>query len=82
MVEVAEGLPGYWGGRMTGGGFGGCTVNLVNAERATSFVDEIKKRYHAKTGIEPDVYICGAADGASAELKARELDASSAAIVD
>ena len=82
MVEAAEGLPGYWGGRMTGGGFGGCTVNLVNAEHANSFVEKIKKRYHARTGIEPDVYVCEAADGASAELKARELDASSAAIVD
>lgn len=82
MVEVAEELPGYWGGRMTGGGFGGCTVNLVNADDAESFVQEIKKRYHAKTGIDPDVYICAAADGASAELKARERDASSTPVLE
>jgi galactokinase len=68
MVEIAEGLPGYWGGRMTGGGFGGCTVNLVTTTEADQFVVEIKKRYQEKTGIHPDVYVCAAADGASAEL--------------
>jgi galactokinase len=82
MVEVAEGLPGYVGGRMTGGGFGGCTVNLVHADHAASFVQEIKKRYRAKTGIDPDVYICAAADGASAELKSRERDPSSEPVLE
>ena len=65
MVELAEDLPGYWGGRMTGGGFGGCTVNLVNAADAPAFTREIAARYHQATGIQPDVYICSAADGAS-----------------
>ena len=41
MVEAAQGLPGYYGGRMTGGGFGGCTVNLVEAEQAESFAQQI-----------------------------------------
>lgn len=68
MVESAEGLPGFWGGRMTGGGFGGCTVNLVEANETDGFVREIKARYQQKTGIQPDVYVCVAADGASAEL--------------
>ena len=67
MTEVAEGLPGYWGGRMTGGGFGGCTVNLVNAAEADRFAEQIAERYRSKTGISPDVYVCSAADGASAE---------------
>jgi len=71
MVESAEGLPGFWGGRMTGGGFGGCTVNLVDAKETGRFVREIKARYQEKTGIQPDVYVCSAADGASAELKSR-----------
>ena len=53
---------------MTGGGFGGCTVNLVTTTEADQFVVEIKKRYHEKTGIHSDVYVCAAADGASAEL--------------
>jgi galactokinase len=64
MVEMAEGLPGYWGGRMTGGGFGGCTVNLVNATDADGFARQISERYQQKTRIKPDVYICSAADGA------------------
>ncbi len=68
MVEAAEGLPGWWGGRMTGGGFGGCTVNLVNASDAESFAQQIAERYHSKTKIRPDVYICSAMDGAGAEL--------------
>ncbi|MFZ0771146.1 MAG: galactokinase [Candidatus Sulfotelmatobacter sp.] len=68
MTEVAEGLPGYYGGRMTGGGFGGCTVNLVAATEAEGFADEVSSRYRQATGIEPAVYICSAADGAGVEL--------------
>jgi len=71
MVDSAEGLPGFWGGRMTGGGFGGCTVNLVDADETDTFVPAIKDRYHQKIGIQPDVYVCAAADGASAELSSR-----------
>jgi galactokinase len=67
MVEIAEGLPGYYGGRMTGGGFGGSTINLVEATDAQSFADQISHRYHGATGIEPAVYICSAADGARVE---------------
>jgi galactokinase len=53
---------------MTGGGFGGCTVNLVNASDAESFAQQIAQRYQSKTGISPDVYVCSAMDGAGAEL--------------
>jgi galactokinase len=67
MVEVAEGLPGYYGGRMTGGGFGGSTINLVETTDAESFADQISGRYQKATGIQPAVYICSAADGARAE---------------
>ena len=66
MVEAAEGLPGYYGGRMTGGGFGGSTVNLVESNAAEAFSREISARYRAATGIVPEVYICCAADGATA----------------
>lgn len=66
MVEVAEGLPGYYGGRMTGGGFGGCTVNLVNARDAAAFAERVAQRYQRETGTAPSVYICSAADGAHA----------------
>jgi galactokinase len=64
MVESAEGLPGYCGGRMTGGGFGGCTVNLVRSESAADFSAKIAERYRRATGIDPQVYICSAEDGA------------------
>ncbi|HEY6767866.1 MAG TPA: galactokinase [Candidatus Sulfotelmatobacter sp.] len=66
MVEAAEGLPGYYGGRMTGGGFGGCTVNLVQVACAEAFAKEVRDRYRRKTDIEPDIYQCYAADGAGA----------------
>jgi galactokinase len=67
MVDAAEGLPGYYGGRMTGGGFGGCTVNLVEEKYAEAFADVIADRYQVVTGIEPAAYICSAADGAGVE---------------
>lgn len=66
MVESAEGLPGYCGGRMTGGGFGGCTVNLVRSENAADFANKIAERYRRAIGIDPQVYICSAEDGAQA----------------
>jgi galactokinase len=67
MVEAAQGLPGFIGGRMTGGGFGGCTVNLVEKTGAAEFAQRIVERYRAKTGIAPNVYVCSAADGVAAE---------------
>ena len=64
MVEAAEGLPGFCGGRMTGGGFGGCTINLVRQENAEDFAKRIAERYREATGIRPHVYLCSAEDGA------------------
>jgi galactokinase len=49
---------------MTGGGFGGCTVNLVRAENAEDFGMQIAERYREATGIRPQVYLCSAEDGA------------------
>jgi galactokinase len=66
MAEIAASLEGYCGGRMTGGGFGGCTVNLVKTANAQSFADQVAEGYQAATGIKPDIYICSAANGASA----------------
>lgn len=68
MVESAEGLEGYYGGRMTGGGFGGSTINLVEASCAEAFAVQISARYQQAAGISPAVYICSAADGARVEL--------------
>lgn len=64
MVALARELPGYCGARMTGGGFGGCTVNLVRAENAEAFAEELAARYERAMGRRPDVYLCRASDGA------------------
>lgn len=66
MVEAAEDLPGFCGGRMTGGGFGGCTLNLVRQQDAAQFAAQIAGRYRQATGIEPQIYRCAAEDGAQA----------------
>ena len=66
MYDCAEGLPGLYGRRLSGGGFGGCTVNLVNAEKAEDFALKLSKRYQEKTGIKPEMHICKAWDGAHA----------------
>jgi galactokinase len=64
MVNLASKIDGVYGARMTGGGFGGCTVNLVKADAAEYFQKTIASEYEAKTGKKPAVYICSAADGA------------------
>jgi galactokinase len=64
MVEAAESLPGFCGGRMTGGGFGGCTINLVREADSQDFARQIAQRYQQKTGIAPQVYLCTAESGA------------------
>ena len=64
MVDLANELPGIIGARLTGGGFGGCTVNLVEQDQAKAFAEELGKRYAAKTGIAPEIHICHASDGA------------------
>jgi galactokinase len=66
MVELAAKQPGVYGARMTGGGFGGCTINLVDAEHAPEFQRHMIAEYQAATGLRPDIYICEAAQGAEA----------------
>jgi galactokinase len=64
MVELANQLPGLIGARLTGGGFGGCTINLVEQSAAAAFAAELGKRYAARTGITPEIHVCHASDGA------------------
>jgi galactokinase len=64
MVELALAHTGVHGARMTGGGFGGCTVNLVERREVQSFRSHMESRYAQATGLEPDVYITSASDGA------------------
>jgi galactokinase len=66
MVRLAEDLDGVYGARMTGGGFGGCTVNLVRADAVPRFAAVIAERYAQATGHRPEVYVCAAAAGAGA----------------
>ncbi|HLJ90210.1 MAG TPA: galactokinase [Candidatus Angelobacter sp.] len=64
MVELANQIPGVYGARMTGGGFGGCTVNVVAAEAVPEFQDKVAAQYQAKTGIAPEIYVSAACEGA------------------
>jgi galactokinase len=65
LVELAMQQPGIIGARLTGGGFGGCTVNLVEAAYAEQFRKAIHDAYLQRSGINADIYLCQAADGAS-----------------
>ena len=65
MVELAAGADGVVGARMTGGGFGGCTVNLVRAARVEDFARTIREGYREACGLNAEVYVCEASEGAS-----------------
>jgi galactokinase len=64
MVVLAQDLPGLIGARLTGGGFGGCTINLVERDKARDFAETLAARYTAETGIQPQIHICHASGGA------------------
>jgi galactokinase len=64
MVDLAGTIDGVFGARMTGGGFGGCTVNLIAVSAVDEFTRAIKAGYAEATGRDPEVYVCAAADGA------------------
>lgn len=64
LVELAGQLDGVLGARITGGGFGGCTVNLIHAGAVEAFNERVVRVYQEKTGIEAQVYISTAANGA------------------
>jgi galactokinase len=64
LVEIASSLDGVIGSRMTGGGFGGCTVNLIERGRIETFSDVVSRKYESGTGKAPLVYVFEAGDGA------------------
>jgi galactokinase len=66
LVDLASSSPSVYGARMTGGGFGGCTVNLVKADASDSFKEHISRAYSDVTGIFPETYVCEPAPGAQA----------------
>jgi galactokinase len=63
MVELADSLEGVVAARMTGAGFGGCTVNLVRADALDDFRRDVIETYRARTGLPAEVYVCQAVDG-------------------
>ncbi|HEV3040153.1 MAG TPA: galactokinase [Candidatus Angelobacter sp.] len=65
LVNLANPIEGVYGARMTGGGFGGCTINLVAVEAVSSFQDQISAQYRQHTGIVPEIYVSTASEGAS-----------------
>lgn len=64
LVELAQKQPGVFGARMTGAGFGGCTVNLVRQEAAGAFADAVRDGYRKALGTEAEIYTFQASDGA------------------
>jgi galactokinase len=70
LVEEALKLKGVIGSRMTGAGFGGCTVSIVKEEEVPDFIKVVSKNYKRKIGYEPTAYITGVGEGA------REIDIS------
>jgi galactokinase len=65
LVEIAGSVDGVYGARMTGGGFGGCTVNLVRIDAVENFTRSVRKGYNSRFDIEPEIYQFRAVDGAS-----------------
>jgi galactokinase len=65
MAEEAWKIDGVIGSRMTGGGFGGCTVSLVKDEAIDTFIKEVGANYEKRIGIKPDFYIAEIGDGAT-----------------
>jgi galactokinase len=65
LVDLAVETPGVFGARMTGGGFGGCTINLVRSAAVDLFKGAVARGYEQKTGRAPEIYVSAAAEGAA-----------------
>ncbi|MFD2670383.1 galactokinase [Marinicrinis sediminis] len=63
LVEAAQSMEGVLGSRMTGAGFGGCTVSLVHEKHIAEFIEHIGKHYRSETGLTADFYVCGIGNG-------------------
>jgi galactokinase len=74
LVDTAVKLDGCFGARLTGGGFGGCTVNLVARSKADAFVSALKSSYLQQFSINPDAYLCEAVDGAVERTKTAQSE--------
>ncbi|MFN7945371.1 MAG: galactokinase [Blastocatellia bacterium] len=65
LVDTALGVSGVFGSRMTGGGFGGCTVSLVRNDALTAFTETITRAYQPTFGQTPGIYVVSAGEGAT-----------------
>ncbi len=72
LVELARKQPGVLGARMTGAGFGGCTVNLVWQDAAEAFAAAVREGYRQALGLEAEIYVCRASDGALARKSSKQ----------
>jgi galactokinase len=66
MVEAAWETPGVIGARMTGGGFGGCAVAMVEQAQAQAFGERVAREYQKRVDLVPNLYVCSAEAGARA----------------
>ncbi|NQT51735.1 galactokinase [bacterium] len=64
LVGLARDVKGVYGSRMTGGGFGGCTISLVETGAVAGFCDTVREGYQARTNVEPFIYVVGPEQGA------------------
>ncbi len=64
LTDIARSIRGVIGSRMTGAGFGGCTVSIVHQDALEIFQTRVTTEYHEQTGIEPEIYLCNVSDGA------------------
>jgi len=68
MVEIAWDTDGVLGSRMTGAGFGGCTVTLALEDAVEELIEKVNKEYPERTGLQPEIYVCSAEDGAGSDF--------------
>jgi galactokinase len=64
LVDIARATPGVVGARLTGAGFGGCTINVVQREAVDGFREAVMRDYPARTGLAPRVFVVEASEGA------------------
>ena len=66
LVDLSWNTPGVIGSRITGGGFGGCTVSIVENSAVNDFISQVGTNYQKETGLKPDFYVVETGNGATA----------------